>query len=258
MLARERRNRIANLVKSQGSVTIEELTNMFDVSRITIWKDLKLLEEKGFLARVHGGAMRLDKLNPEEKDFTIRRESSSLEKQLIAKYAAENYVKDNEFIFLDGGTTVLEMIPHLINFSNLTILTNGLFTLNTASSYIPDLNVICFGGILRKPSFTFVGPDTEDFITKYNVDTAFVSAFGITLDKGLTDPNSLDMKIKRIMCENARKVIVLIDSEKFGNHSLTTFYEIEEIENFITDSNAPSDFIEILREKDININIVKI
>lgn len=191
MLARERRNKIANLVKKKGSVTIEELTNKFDVSRITIWKDLKLLEEKGFLARVHGGAMRLDKLNPEEKDYALRSKTSSKEKKIIASYAAKQYVNDNEIIFLDGGTTVLEMIPFLRKYKNLTILTNGLYTLNKASNYISDINVICFGGILRKPSFTLVGPDTEEFVQRYKVDTAYVSALGITLEDGLMDPNHL-------------------------------------------------------------------
>ncbi|TXT66203.1 MAG: putative transcriptional regulator [Promethearchaeota archaeon] len=256
MLARERRNRIANLVKKQGSVTIEELTNMFDVSRITIWKDLKLLEEKGFLARVHGGAMRLDKLNPEEKEFKLRSKASSKEKEAIAHYAANNYVNDNEILFLDGGTTVLEMIPYLKKYENITILTNGLYTLNRASNHIPKLNVISFGGILRKPSFTFVGPDAEEYIQKYQVDTAFVSAFGISLDNGLMDPNPLDMNVKRIMCEKAKRVIVLIDSNKFGKHSLTTFFKIDEIDFLITDEAAPTDFIEKLKNMGINIEVV--
>jgi DeoR/GlpR family transcriptional regulator of sugar metabolism len=257
MLATERRNKIANLVKTKGSITIEDLTNMFDVSRITIWKDLKILEERGLLARVHGGAMRLDKLNPEEQEFPIRKQSSSLEKKKLAQYAAKNYVEDNQILFLDGGTTVLEMIPNLNN-NNLTILTNGFFTLMKAANYLTNLNFISLGGIFRKPSYTFVGPDTEDFISRYKIDTAFVSGYGISLKEGLMDPNPLDMKIKKIMCENANQIVVLIDSNKYGKHSLTTFLNLEEIDHLITDSGAPPKFLEELKNRGIDVDVVKI
>lgn len=255
MLARERRNKIANIVKTEGSIKIEDLTKIFDVSRITLWKDLKILEERGFLARVHGGAMRLDKLNPEEQEFPIRKKTSSLEKMMIAQYAAENYLYDDQIIFLDGGTTVVEMIPHLDK-SNLTILTNGFFILMKAANYLSDFNVICLGGIFRKPSYTFIGPDTEEFISRYKVDIAFVSAYGISLKEGLMDPNPLDMKIKKIMCENANKIVVLIDSNKYEKHSLTSFLNLEQIDVLITDSGAPKDFINEMEKIGVKVDIV--
>jgi DeoR family myo-inositol catabolism operon transcriptional repressor len=257
MLARERRNKIVNMVKSEGSVSIEDLLKEFDVSRITIWKDLKLLEDQGFLARVHGGAMRLDKLNPEEEEFPLRKETSSKEKKKIAQHAAKNYVKDDQILFLDGGTTVLEMLSHL-NYNNLTILTNGLFTLMKATNYVPELNLICLGGVFRKPSFTFVGPDVEEYISKYHVDIAFVSAYGVTLEKGLMDPNPLDMEVKKFLCQNAKKIVVLIDSEKIGKSSLTPFLKLEDIHHLITDDGTSSEFIEELKKLNVEVDVVSI
>ena len=129
MIAEKRRAKIAELVNQQGSVSIEELLELFDVSRMTIWRDLKELEVKGEIIRAHGGALKIDKLSEKEEEFDRRRKENLNEKRLIAKFAAKNYVKNSDIIFLDGGSTVLEMIPHLKH-NNLTVDRNILLTIN--------------------------------------------------------------------------------------------------------------------------------
>lgn len=247
MLARERRNRISDKVRKEGSVSIEDLISEFKVSRMTIWRDLKDLEEKGILAKVHGGAMRIDRLDPKESEFEIRKKAASKEKRGMAKFAVEKYVQEGDIIFLDGGSTVMELIPYL-KFKDVTILTNGLHTLVSASKHLPELNVISCGGILRKPSFTFVGPEAEDFFNHYKADSAFISGTGITLEEGITDPHPLEMQIKKIMCQNANKIIALMDSRKFFKRSLSTLIDINDIEILITNEPINSKEISFLNE----------
>lgn len=256
MIARERRYKISEMVKERGSVSIEELLSQFKVSKMTIWRDLKILEEKGHLTKVHGGAIRPDRMGPEENVFEIKRKKYSVEKRLIAEFAANKFVKEDNIVFLDGGTTVLELIAFLTR-KNITILTNGLNTLITASKYLPDLNIIACGGILRKPSLTFVGPEAERFLELYKADIAFISGTGLTIEEGLTDPHPLEMEAKKIMCKNSKNIIVLLDSSKFNKLSLSTLIGINQISTLITDDKAPSEFIEKLEKKGVKVEIVK-
>jgi len=255
MIAEKRRAQITDLVNKQGSVSIDELLNIFDVSRMTLWRDLKELEIKGVIIRAHGGALKIDELDEQEEEFSLRRKEHLNEKRKIARFAAKNYVKDSDIIFLDGGSTVLEIIPHLKQ-SNLTILSNGLNTLVYASKFLPHLNVIGCGGILRKPSFTFVGHEAEEFFARYKVDTAFISGTGVTLEDGIMDPHPLEMEVKKIMCNNAKNVVALIDSSKFGKRSLTTCIKIEEINYLITDIHAPKSIIDAIKSKNVKVMVL--
>ena len=254
MIAEIRRTKIIELVNEQGSVSIEELLEIFDVSRMTIWRDLKELEIKGQILRAHGGALKVEQ-NHKEEVFHLRRKENLKEKRIIAKFAAKNYVKDSDIIFLDGGSTVLEMIPHLKQ-TDLTILSNGLNTLFLASKFLPHLNVIGCGGILRQSSFTFVGPEAEEFFSRYKVDTAFISGTGVTLEDGIMDPHPLEMEVKKIMCKNAKKVVALIDSSKFKKRSLSTCVKIEEIDSLITDKNVSETIIDSIKSRNIDFTVL--
>ena len=255
MIAEKRRAKIFELVNLKESVSIEELLELFGVSRMTIWRDLKELEEKGHLIRAHGGAMKVDKLADKEEEFDLRRKENLNEKRQIAKYAAKNFVKNSDIIFIDGGSTVLEMIPYLKQ-NNLTLLTNGLKTLLLASKFLHHLNVIGCGGILRKSSFTFVGHTAEEFFSHYKVDTAFISGTGVTIEDGIMDPHPLEMEVKKIMCKNAKKVVALIDSSKFEKQSLSTCVKIEEIDFLITDGKAPKKIVDVIKTRSVDVRIL--
>jgi len=255
MIAEKRREQIFELVNEQGSASIEELLGLFDVSRMTIWRDLKELEMKGQIIRAHGGALKVVEHNNNEELFDLRRKENLREKRIIAKFAAKNYVNNSDIIFLDGGSTVLEMIPHLKQ-NDLTILSNGLNTLLLASKFLPHLNVIGCGGILRQTSFTFVGPEAEEFFGRYKVDTAFISGTGVTIEDGIMDPHPLEMEVKKIMCKNAKKVIALIDSSKFKKRSLSSCVKIEEIHSLITDKKVSEKIVEAIKSKKVNVTVL--
>lgn len=254
----ERRKQIEKWILQNGRVTVDQLEKELGVSPMTVWRDLKELESQGKIRRVHGGAIGSAdyKENESEPQFTTKQRIYSQQKELIAHYASTHFVKDGDIIILEGGTTIANMVPFLKS-KRLTILTNGLDVLNLASEHVPEITLMGCGGILRETSRTFVGPEAEAYFKGFHANTFFLSATGLTLAEGLTDPNPLEIQIKRAMALNARKRVLLIDSSKIGFQSLGQTIPLDKIDDLITDQKAPQEILEQLKELGINIHIAK-
>ncbi len=253
ILTVQRRAMIADLVVTQGTVSAEQLSQQFAVSNMTIYRDLKNLETLGKLRFVRGGAV---SENSNEPVYFAKRQVHKKQKEQIAKYAAQNFIKDGDFIILEAGTTVSAMVKHLRH-KHLTIMTNGLETVNEAASLLPDLSVMCCGGILREVSHTFVGPQAEQFFREMRGKTLFLSASGMTLEGGVTDPNLLEIQVKRAMAASADHVILMLDSSKFGQRSLSLLLPLTQIQTIITDAAASSADVSSLRAIGIDVRIAR-
>jgi DeoR/GlpR family transcriptional regulator of sugar metabolism len=225
---------------------------------MTIRRDLRYLEENGHIKRTYGGAIRWP---PSPSDSSVldrerREEIAARRKVSIARYAAEHLVEDGDIIILEGGTTVTAMIPYLADREELTVVTNGLRTTEELRRHLPlDATILCTGGILRPESSTFVGPATERFFREFHAHRLFLSATGLTLRAGITDPKILETQVKRAMINSASEVIMLLDSSKFGVKSLMNVLELKEITLFITDQDAPAEFIEELQQHGVRVQI---
>ncbi len=255
----ERRQHILSDIDHIDDNMIPQLSEKYGVSEMTIRRDLKLLEEDGVIKRTYGGAVRWSPHDSEQS--VIAREErevlSTGQKINIARYAAEHYVSDGDIIILEGGTTTTMMVPFLIGKEGLTIVTNGLRTAGELWRLMADsAMILCAGGILRAESQTFVGPLTEHFFAEINANRLFLSATGLTLEKGITDPNILETQVKRAMIESASEVVVMLDSSKFGRKSLMRVLEFPEIDHLITDWNAPQSLLDGLRQRDVDVQIV--
>lgn len=253
MLSHDRQNIIVDLVEQKGSVSIEELHERFAVSKMTLWRDLKSLEDAGRLTKVHGGAVRSTATSgePAFESKTILRLP---QKRAIARCAAEEYVSDGGIIILEGGTTVMQIVEFLSQ-NDVTILTNGLNTLLRAARQLPQMALIGCGGMVREPSFTFVGPDAEGFFEHVRADTLFLSATGLNLQQALTDLNPLEIAVKRAMMKAARQTVVCVDSTKIGLRSLGTVATFEEIDAIVTDADADPDFCRAMVKMNIEVRI---
>ena len=248
MLAANRRKKILSLINQKGSIKVSEIIDKFNISSMTALRDLKALAKQGLVNKVHGGALKIDEGLKQESPFEKKILESSEEKSSIAKYAATHFVNNEEILILSGGSSVLSMLPYLKQ-ENLTLLTNGLETLRLASKFMNSLKctVMGAGGILREKSLTFVGPVAESFFGRFKADAVFLSATGLTLEEGLMDPDPLEKKVKRTMHRSASKLIALVDSSKFGKRSLTTSFQLEEIDVLITDRAAPTPLIKKIK-----------
>ncbi|MDX2007454.1 MAG: DeoR/GlpR family DNA-binding transcription regulator [Meiothermus sp.] len=255
ILAVERRKRIAQLVESNGSINYADLERSFGVSRMTLYRDLKALEGMNRLRCVRGGAVRLDNAVISEPMPSKKRALHRREKELIGRFAAQNFVREGDFIVLEAGTTAACMIKHLAR-PGVTLISNGLETIREATNLLPTVTVMGCGGILREPSYTFVGPQAEMFFAQLRAHTAFLSASGLTLENGLMDPNPLEIQVKRAMVACAERLVVLMDSSKFGVRSLLQTLPLDQVDVLITDDRITDKFAEELRARGIDLRVV--
>ncbi len=254
----ERRQLILQDIDDLDENLIPRLSEQYNVSEMTIRRDLKFLEESGHIKRTYGGAIRWPPSSTEASvlDRERREELAARRKVSIARYAAEHLVEDGDIIILEGGTTATAMVPYLAPREDLTVVTNGLRTTEELRRHLPlSATILCTGGILRPESSTFVGPATERFFREFHANRLFLSATGFTSKAGITDPKILETQVKRAMINSASEVILLLDSSKFGVKSLMNVLELREIALFITDSDAPADMLEALDLHGVRVQI---
>ncbi|MBL7160974.1 MAG: DeoR/GlpR transcriptional regulator [Anaerolineales bacterium] len=254
LLADQRRQRILTSVYEHGSVNTDELAARFDVSSMTIWRDLKILEDAGMIRRIRGGGTLPDGFTAAEPIFQKKQTLNREKKASIAAYAAQHFVQDNHIIILEAGTTAMAMVKYL-NQRNLTAITNGLGTLNELAHRLNNINLLSCGGMMREIGYTFVGPQAEQFFKNIRANTLFLSATGLALPEGITDPNPLEIQIKRAMATSAERIVLIMDSTKFGVRSLAEILPLEKVAVLITDSGAPEDFVSELCQMGLDVHI---
>jgi DeoR/GlpR family transcriptional regulator of sugar metabolism len=257
----ERRQQIVNDIDTLDDNIIPKLSQKYGVSEMTIRRDLKVLEETGHIRRTYGGAVRWPLANaPVAPPLLARAKRQTLtpaHKARIAQYAAEQLVESGDIIFLEGGTTATAMVPYLARKEELTVVTNGLATTDELQRHMPpSATIISAGGILRPESSTYVGSVTERFFREFHARRLFLSATGLTLREGITDPQMLEIQVKRAMIASAQEVIMLMDSTKLGIRSLMKVLDFGEIRLLITDDGISEEGLEELRARGVEVVVV--
>ena len=250
----ERQQHIIKDIDGLDDNIIPRLSQKYGVSEMTIRRDLKVLEETGLIKRTYGGAVRWP-----EPPLLVRDKRQTMaqaQKVRIARYAAEHLVQHGDIIILEGGTTAATMATYLADKDDLTVVTNGMATAEELRRNLSlSATIIATGGILRPESSTCVGPVAERFFREFHANRLFLSATGLTLQEGITDPKMLETQVKRAMIASASEVIMLMDSTKFGIRSLMKVIDWPEIRMLITDNNAPEEMVTGLRAKGVKIVI---
>jgi DeoR family fructose operon transcriptional repressor len=248
-LVPERWDRLRALIRHNRIVRIEELCQELDVSPATVRRDLEQLEERGEIQRVHGGAINVER-RVEEPLFDAKTSIATKEKQRIARAALE-WVKPNETIYLDGGSTVLELARLLHDHANLTVVTNSLRAALELAGRGPRL--ILVGGELRRLSQTVVGPLTRRLLQDLHIDTAFMGTIGLAGEEGLTTTDPSEAFTKELVMSRANKVIVLADSSKAGKVAFAHAGHLDAVDVVITDHKAERGFARELQEKGVKL-----
>ena len=255
VLPEQRRTLIRQMIRQEGVVNTEELAARFDVSYMTIWRDIALLEEDGKVQRVRGGAIQPEAAAEPEPAYFSKQRVRSREKEAIACYAARHLVHDNEILILDAGTTVAAITKYLTQ-RNLTIVTNGVQTILETMNRLSSMTVMSCGGILREPAHTFVGPQAERFFDNLSAHTFFLGATGLSFPEGITDPSPLEIQVKRAMAASAARIVLLLDSSKFGVRSLLPVVPLSAVHEVVTDDQVPQDDLNHLRALGIHVHVV--
>lgn len=253
MYSEKRRQKILEIVRSDGNVSISELTKIIGNSPITLRRDLTKLESEGLIQRVHGGAINASANieNRMELSFLEKCKLNLEEKTRIGQKAAE-MVSIGDTIMMDAGTTTLQVAKHIKDKMGIHVVTNSIYVLLELAES-PGVEVTLTGGDLRKISRSLIGPLAINAVNNVHMDKLFLGATGISLDEGLTSPNMIETQTKKAMIKVAKTVILLADSSKFGKATLGKFGELNDVHILITDKKAPQKIIEAIIEKGVEV-----
>ena len=231
--APERRERVKQIVKSRHAVRVEDLKEELGVSTATIRRDLDELAETGALRRVHGGAISVD-IRPIEARFEAKAARHTPEKRRIALRALQ-LVEPNSTVYLDAGSTCLELAKLLAVRTDITVVTNSLPAIIELAGQGPRLVVI--GGELRPLSQAIVGPLSVPTLEELFVDRAFMGTFSLSLDAGLTTTDPAEAFTKERAITRAREVVLLVDASKLGTRSFAHAGRLDQVDVVITDGD---------------------
>lgn len=252
MLVAERYEKIVQLVNERGSIRVTELSELCQVTEETIRRDLDRLEQAGKLRRSHGGAVSVKDQQPETPYFE-REVAHAEEKKRIAE-AAVKLIEPKERILLDASTTAWYMAASMPDIP-VTVLTNSIkVALELAGK--EKIQVISTGGILASRSLSYIGPLAERSLDAYHVDKAFLSCKGVHLERGISESNELQARIKHRMVGMADSVILLADSSKYGVQAFTHVADLKDIHRLVTDSGLPSEGAAELEQRGIPVTMV--
>ncbi|MFD0834268.1 DeoR/GlpR family DNA-binding transcription regulator [Mariniflexile aquimaris] len=248
----DRHKLILDKLEEQGFVNVNDLSQEFNVSLVTIRKDLKLLEDRKLLFRSHGRAI---PVNPyiTEHYVHVKEKLHAKEKTRIAIEAGSN-LEPNDSIIIASGTSVIEFAKHIKQMEGLTVLTASLNTALILSEN-PNIDVIQLGGTVRRSSSSVVGPIAEKMLADLTFTKLFLGVDGIDIEYGLTTTNIMEASLNKQMIKAAQKIIVLADSSKFGRKGFGKICGIEDVDQIITDSGIDKKTKARLFELGINVTI---
>lgn len=254
MLANQRRDKILELLKEDGSAKVIKLAKIFKVSEVTIRQDLEKLEKDGFIKREHGGAF-LKNVEDSVKSFIPLNKDNLDKKQIIGKVAAD-LIETGEIIILDSGSTTTEIAKNLIGRKGITVITNAL-NIALMLGAESGIEVIVTGGEFKPPTLSLTGQKAATFFEDIHVDKLFLATAGISLRSGLTYPSISDIVVKKAMIDAADTTYLVADSSKIGKNAFASLGALSLIDYIITDEAIDKNRLQLFRDHEIEILIAK-
>jgi DeoR/GlpR family transcriptional regulator of sugar metabolism len=233
LLAKERRDKILELMQEDGSARVKQLSALFKVSEPTVRQDLERLEEEGFVTREHGGAF-LNSVSQQVSTLTLQHLENLDKKAVIARKAAE-FVAPGDRIILDSGSTMTELAKCLAPVEELTVITNAI-NIALIMGANPTCELMVTGGEFKAPTLSLTGDRAALFFSNVYVDKLFLATGGISPAFELTYPGFSDIVVKNAMIHVARETYLLADSSKFGKVSFASLGSMKCVQYLITDS----------------------
>lgn len=248
---KKRHEIIAELLRERDTLYVSEVARDLGVSELTIRRDFSLLAENSSFVRFHGGIKRADKKNEDIPKYENKELINLGLKQLIARCASE-YVQDGDTVFINAGTTTLEVIKILKN-KKITIVTN-----NTSASEVMDENstalLICTGGEYNPKTNAFSGILATELISKMRSSVCILGVNGISATDGVTTPFYSETILNEVFLErNKGKAIVVADGSKIGKSFCFATSSIEKIDIIITDTTADKGALNDLKKAGVTI-----
>jgi len=244
MYAAERQQRILERAQLDGRVEVADLAAQLDVTTETVRRDLAVLEQRGLVRRVHGGALPAERSTPEVA--LASRIGQQADAKLRIATRALDELPDDGTVLLDSGSTTLALAGLIPANARLTVVTNNA-AIAAALAGHENLTLLLIGGRVRTITAATVGPWATAALAGLAVDVAFVGTNGFDAAHGLTTPDQDEAAVKRAILDAARTRILVADSSKLGAVHLQRFGRADELHTIITDADADPDAVEALR-----------
>ncbi|EEM18810.1 MULTISPECIES: DeoR/GlpR family DNA-binding transcription regulator [Bacillus] len=232
----ERRNKIIEILEQREHVEVSYLSDAFQVSLMTIRRDLEKLEKDGKVIRMYGG-VKLKTKRVYEYSMEERLNSNKREKLAIAREAAR-LIEDGDVVAFDASTTALEVSKLIKDRKDVTVVTNNL-SIAIELADVPEIVVIVLGGFLRGKSLSVMGASLKQYLETIYIDKAFISSKALSFHEGLTDTAIDEGEAKQAMLSKSSEVIVLADHTKLGNVAFYKVCDKQGITKIITDELIP-------------------
>jgi len=249
-----RRDEVRRRVLSAGFERVDELARLLDVSVMTIHRDLDALQADGWLTKIRGGAT----ANPSAlRDAGIedRLEALPSEKTAMAAVAAR-LLSHGQTIFLDDSTTVLSLVPHLVDHVPITVATNFLPVV-AALHGAPDVELHLLGGQYNARQDACLGLGTIEAIDRMQADIFFMSTTALTRGRCLHRSEATVAVRRAFMTASTRRVL-LVDHAKFGRPSPHVLCGVEEFDLVITDDGIDPEALADLRDRATKVEVARV
>lgn len=255
MLMEERQIKIAELIEQKGRITIGEITELFDISHESARRDLRILESKGLCKRAHGGAIKpmpVGFMPPRNRNFDEMPIFENYEQ--IAKQAV-THIKENQIVYLTGGSFGFHMCHFLPRDIHYTLVVNSIDLANRLR-HLTNADIYVAGGKMRQ-STSVVDSMATDFVSHMHFDVCFITGGGLTAEFGLSNGTDETAAFQRKVIENSRKKILLLPSQKIGTDAFIKVCDTEKFDLLITDWDCVEEEIAKLEEKEVEVIIVE-
>ena len=248
MLTQQRKSYILGILTRDGQVIAKALSRELGLSEDTIRRDLRELAADGTLQRVHGGAL---PASPAVAGFAGRLQLASDGKAAIGRTAAQ-MIRSGQIVFVDGGTTAVQLARQLPRDLAATIVTHSPSVAIELIDH-PGVTVELIGGRLFKHSVVAVGAAAIEAIARIRADIYFMGVTGVHAEIGLTTGDPEEAAVKRALCRFAAETVVLASREKLGAASPYIVVPLGDVETIIVESETADSVVEPFRRLGITV-----
>ncbi|MCP4342014.1 MAG: DeoR/GlpR transcriptional regulator [Desulfobulbaceae bacterium] len=254
---RDRQQKIVEYVQKVGLASFDDLADEFDVSPFTIRRDVDYLAKSRLLARIKGGAQRIETLSQfRETGLPNRMQVNYKQKEIIARNALD-FLQSGDSIFLDGSSTVSCLARSIAQADlDITVVTNSVLIVMELSQ-AHNVRVMLLGGIFDRETYSFTNFESASYANSIYINKAFFSCTGLIPNEGTYENAVFNRNIKRLISKRSDKVILLLDSTKINRHALNHTFQSDEIDVLITEKELPDQDNAILIDNGIEIIIAK-
>lgn len=252
MMPNQRRAKIIELLREDGSAKVADLARLFKVTEVTVRQDLEKLEKEDLVVRGHGGAF-LKNMEDQVRTFSLAHQENLDKKASIARKCLE-FIENGDTIILDSGSTTTEIAKILTGYKNLTVITNAL-NIAAILGAQPHIEVVMTGGEFKPPTLSLTGRKAADFFEGLFVQKLFLATAGLSLKSGLTYPSISDLVVKKAMIEAADTTYLVADSTKIGKSAFASLGALSLVDYVITDAEIKPEHKRLFREHEVELII---